>query len=99
MTNETIILFAILLAACSGAHVPCDRGTPMSITWHQLLRKTWRDVTRQIDITLRHHERQDYDALYKEVSCVFNELIVHSAQMSIHNCQPINPLNTNVSFI
>jgi hypothetical protein len=99
VTNETAILFVILLAAWSGAHVPCDRGTPMSITWHQLLRRTWRDVTRQIDITLRHHERQDYDALYKQVSYVFNEAIVHSAEMSIHDCQPINPPSTKVLFI
>jgi hypothetical protein len=71
----------------------------MSMTWHQLLRKTWRDVTRQIDITLRHHERQDYDALYKEVSYLVNELKVHSADVSIHDCQPINPSNTKVLFI
>jgi hypothetical protein len=38
------------------------------MTWQQLLRKAWRDVTRQIDITLRHHKRQDYDALYEQVS-------------------------------
>jgi hypothetical protein len=98
VTNETTILLVILLAACTGTHVPCDRGTPMSVRWHQLLRKSWRDVTRQIDITLRHHERQDYDALYKEVSCVFKELTVHSAEISVHDCQPINPLSRCYSF-
>lgn len=49
----------------------------MSTTWHQLLRKTWRDVTRQIDITLRHHERQDYGALYEEVQTVSSRVRVH----------------------
>jgi hypothetical protein len=31
---------------------------------------------RQIDITLRHHERQDYDAIYKEVNSSVNWLKV-----------------------
>jgi len=29
---------------------------------------------RQIDITLRHHEWQDYDTIYKEVNCRINQL-------------------------
>jgi len=29
---------------------------------------------RQIDITLRHHERQDYDTIYKEVNSRINQL-------------------------
>jgi hypothetical protein len=29
---------------------------------------------RQIDITLRHHERQNYDAIYKEVNFLINRL-------------------------
>jgi hypothetical protein len=52
----------------------------MSMSWHQLLRRTWRDVTRQIDITLRHHDSQDYDTLYKEVSCLSEGLTVHTAE-------------------
>jgi hypothetical protein len=63
----------------------------MSTTWHQLLRRTWRDVARQIDITLRHHERQDYDALYTEVSCLFDCLTVHAAEKPNPDCQQINP--------
>ena len=46
----------------------------MSMKWKQQLRKAWRDVMRQIDITLRHHERQDYDTIYKEVNCRINQL-------------------------
>ena len=30
---------------------------------------------RQIDITLRHHERQDY-IIYKEIYCLVNQLKV-----------------------
>ena len=48
----------------------------MSVKWRQLLRKTWRDVMRQIDITLRHHERQDYDSVYKEVNSRIKQLKV-----------------------
>jgi hypothetical protein len=29
---------------------------------------------RQIDITLRHHEQQNYDAIYKEVHFLVNPL-------------------------
>jgi hypothetical protein len=67
VTNEATILCVMLVAACSGAQFPRDRRTPMSATWRQLLWKTWRDVNRQIDITLRHHKRQDYDALSEQV--------------------------------
>lgn len=70
VTNKVIRLCVVLVVASIFAQVPCERTTPMSVKWRQLLNKTWRDVMRQIDITLRHHERQDYNAIYKEVNCL-----------------------------
>ncbi|XP_021930777.1 uncharacterized protein LOC110835153 [Zootermopsis nevadensis] len=67
MTNEATILCVVLVTICSGAQDLYDRNTLMSAPWQQLLRKTWRDVIRQTDIALRHHERQDYEALYGQI--------------------------------
>ncbi|GFG37791.1 hypothetical protein Cfor_11609, partial [Coptotermes formosanus] len=66
-TNEVTLLCVVLVVATLFAQGPCNRTTPASVKWRQLLRKTWKDVMRQIDITLRHHERQDYDTIYKQV--------------------------------
>jgi hypothetical protein len=97
VTKETAILCAVLLAVWSFTCLPCDRRSSMSTSWHQLLGKTWRDINRQIDITVRHHERQDYDTLYKEVSRLMN--LWHTAERSLHDCQSINPLSSKALFI
>jgi len=76
VTHEGALLCVMLVVATFFAQVPCDRTTPTSVKWRQQLRKAWRDVMRQIDITLRHHERQDYDTIYKEVNCRINQLKV-----------------------
>ena len=74
MTHERALLYVMLVVATFVTQFPGNRTTPMSVKWRQLLRKAWRDVVRQIDITLRHHERQNYDTVSKEVNSRINQL-------------------------
>ncbi|XP_069678825.1 uncharacterized protein [Periplaneta americana] len=63
MRHTIPFLCAVIVTALPSAS--STRTVPVSMTWSRLLRKTWKDVARQIDITLRHHEHQHYDAIFK----------------------------------
>jgi len=45
---------------------------------------------RQIDITLRHHERQDYDSVYKEVNSRIKQLKVLNKSLVVWNYSLFN---------
>ncbi|XP_069678824.1 uncharacterized protein [Periplaneta americana] len=68
MRHTIPFLCAVIVTALPSAS--STRTVPVSMTWSRLLRKTWKDVARQIDITLRHHEHQHYDAIFKGVQTV-----------------------------